>query len=168
VESGELIPVEIDGVKSQRYAPSASASFLRQAEDATSHAPLTDPAVAFIAPLDSLLWDRRVLREVWEFDYVWEVYVPEAKRRWGYYVLPILYGDRLIGRIEPRFDRTTKSLRILGIWWEAGFNPRRAEGFVLAMREALRAYKRFVGAQTVEWLPAASTAGRLFGTLRRR
>ena len=61
----------------------------------------------------------------------------------------------------------TKALRILGIWWEAGFNPRQAKGFVPAMREALRAYKRFVGAETLEWLPAASTAGRLFGTLKR-
>ena len=51
------------------------------------------------------MWDRRLLRELWDFDYIWEVYVPEAKRRWGYYVLPILFGDRLVGRIEPRLDR---------------------------------------------------------------
>ena len=62
------------------------------------------------------------------FDYVWEVYVPEQKRRWGYYVLPVLFGDRLVGRIEPRLDRATKTLRILGIWWEDGFSPRTRRG----------------------------------------
>ena len=63
---------------------------------------------------------------MFDFDYIWEVYVPEHKRRWGYYVLPILFGDRLVGRIEPRLDRATRTLRILGIWWEDGFAaPRR-------------------------------------------
>ena len=162
-----MIPIEIEGVKGIRYAPSGSATFLHQAAEGAPDARLADPSVAFIAPLDPLLWDRRVLRDVWEFEYVWEVYVPEAKRRWGYYVMPILYRDRLVGRIEPRVDRVTRTLRILGIWWEAGFSPRKAPGFVPQMREALRAYMSFVGAETVEWLPAARTAGRLFGTLKR-
>jgi uncharacterized protein YcaQ len=111
-----VIPIEIEGVKGIRYAPSGSATFLHQAAEGAPDAPLADPSVAFIAPLDPLLWDRRVLRDVWEFEYVWEVYVPEAKRRWGYYVMPILYRDRLVGRIEPRVDRVTRTLRILGIW----------------------------------------------------
>ena len=63
------------------------------------------PGVTFLAPLDPLAWDRDLLRSLFGFDYVWEVYVPAAKRRWGYYVLPLLFGDRFVGRIEPRFDR---------------------------------------------------------------
>ena len=63
--------------------------------------------MTFLAPLDPLCWDRDLLRTLFDFDYVWEVYVPEHKRRWGYYVLPILFGDRLVGRIEPRIDRAT-------------------------------------------------------------
>ena len=165
VERGELMPVDIEGVKGTRYAPSGSASLLKEA--AASGVPTASPAVSFIAPLDPLLWDRRVLRDVWQFDYIWEVYVPEAKRRWGYYVLPILFGDRLVGRIEPRYDRTTRALRILGVWWETGFAPRKADGFVPAMKQALRAYSRFVGAKSVEWAPATAGAGRLFGTSRR-
>ena len=54
------------------------------------------------------------LRSLYDFDYVWEVYVPAAKRRWGYYVLPILFGDRLVGRIEPRIDRRAGALRVIG------------------------------------------------------
>jgi NAD(P)-dependent dehydrogenase (short-subunit alcohol dehydrogenase family) len=81
------------------------------------------------------------------------VYTPEHKRTWGYYVLPILYGDRLRGRFEPRFDRTTSTLRILGLWWEDGFDPRTADGFVAAMRRALAAYMRFGGVRAIEWAP---------------
>jgi hypothetical protein len=121
--------------------------------------------VAFIAPLDPFMWDRRLVRQLFEFEYVWEVYVPEHKRRWGYYVLPILFGDRLVGRIEPRLDRATRTLRILGVWWEEGLAPRRAAGLVPAMRAALRAYAEFVGARSVEWSPQAGGAGRLFGSI---
>ena len=104
--------------------------------------------------------------ELSDFDYLWEVYVPEHKRRWGYYVLPILFGDRLVGRIEPRLDRAARTLRILGLWWQPGFSPRQADGFVAQMRAALGAYMDFVGARQLEWAPATGTAKRVFGTLR--
>ena len=91
------------------------------------------PGVAFLAPLDPFVWDRDFLRALYGFDYVWEVYVPAAKRRWGYYVLPILFGDRLVGRIEPRFDRRAGTLRVLDLWWEDGFDPLAADGFVEAL-----------------------------------
>ena len=104
---------------------------LRVADDGEHPA---DPSVVFLAPLDPLVWDRDLLRSLFDFDYVWEVYVPQAKRRWGYYVLPLLWGDRLAGRIEPRIDRQAKAVRILGLWWEDGFRPRREAGFTAAMR----------------------------------
>jgi uncharacterized protein YcaQ len=72
----------------------------------------------------------------------------------------------LVGRFEPRLDRRAGVLRVLGIWWEHGFKPRQAEGFVPQMRQALRAYVRFVGANKVEWLPPAAAAGKLIGSLR--
>ena len=104
-------------------------------------------ASSFLGPLDPLIWDRKgILRGLFEFDYLWEVYVPEAKRRWGYYVLPILFGDRFVGRIEPRLDRKTKTLAILGIWFEPGFEPMESPGFIAALRGGDRG------------LPAASSA----------
>ena len=98
--------------------------------------------MAFLAPLDPLAWDRDLLLRLWDFDYRWEVYVPAAKRRWGYYVLPLLYGDRFVGRIEPRIDRKAGALRILGLWWEDGFDPLDGAnpGFAGAVAEALRAH----------------------------
>jgi uncharacterized protein YcaQ len=163
VEQGLLSLVEIEGIKGVRYFPSDERELLTATADGSAAA---DPGVAFIAPLDPLLWDRRLLRQLWSFDYIWEVYVPEPKRRWGYYVLPILFGDRLVGRFEPRFDRTARTLRILGIWWEEGFSPRREERFVARVREALGAYMAFVGARRIEWMPRTAGAGRLFGSPR--
>jgi uncharacterized protein YcaQ len=89
--------------------------------------------------------------------------VPEAKRRWGYYVLPLLWGDRLVGRIEPRIDRAARSVRVLGVWWEPGFVPGRAEGFVEAMRAALADYVAFGQATRIDW-GAHGRERRLFGS----
>jgi uncharacterized protein YcaQ len=85
------------------------------------------------------------------FDYIWEVYVPAAKRRYGYYVLPLLFGDRLVGRIEPRYERASRTLRILGIWFEDGFGPMEEPPFVPALADALEAYASFVGARSISW-----------------
>jgi uncharacterized protein YcaQ len=128
--------------------------------------PAPSAAVAFLAPLDPLTWDRDLLRSLFGFDYVWEVYVPAARRRWGYYVLPLLFGDRLVGRIEPRVDRTARRVRILGAWWEAGFDPLAEPGFVPALAAALEAYRRFAGAEAVTW-PRTRDARALAGALRR-
>jgi uncharacterized protein YcaQ len=164
VEAGELVPVEVDGLKGGvRYIIATEEPIL----DATvDPAGLPPPAVSFIAPLDPLVWDRRLVRELWDFDYLWEVYVPEAKRRWGYYVLPIVFGDRFVGRIEPRIDRTTKTLNILDIWFEPQFKPMEAPGFIGALSEAVTAYRSFVGATKVVW-PRKRPGRDIAGALRR-
>jgi uncharacterized protein YcaQ len=92
------------------------------------------------------------------------VYVPEAKRRWGYYVLPIFFRDRLVGRLEPRIDRAGRRVQIVDLWWEDGFDPKRADGFVEAMRAALRAYLGFASATRIEWPAQLAKEKRLFLT----
>jgi uncharacterized protein YcaQ len=157
VEQGDIVAVDVEGLNGPRFVLSGELELL--------HAPPEPPpSVAFLAPLDSLVWDRDLLRSLFDFDYIWEVYVPERKRRWGYYVLPILFRDRLVGRIEPRIDRAGSQVRVLGLWWEEGFEPRRADGFVEAMRAALRAYLRFAGASRIEWAPHLGKEKRLFLT----
>jgi uncharacterized protein YcaQ len=74
----------------------------------------------------------------------------------------MLFRDRLVGRIEPRIDRAGGQVQVLDLWWEDGFAPRRAEGFVDAMRDALRAYLRFGGALGLEWAPHLARERRLF------
>jgi uncharacterized protein len=152
VEAGELQGVEIEGVKGGRYAVVDELPMLATAEAEVARdvdPGGRDPGVAFLAPLDPLIWDRDFLRRCYDFDYVWEVYVPAPKRRWGYYVLPILFGDILVGRIEPRIDRRTDTLRILGLWWEEGFDPLADERFVVAFAEAIDAHRRFGGVRRV-------------------
>lgn len=72
-----------------------------------------DPAPRLLAPLDPLIYDRQVTRQVWDFDYTWEVFTPEARRVRGYYALPVLAGDALVGHVEPKADRPLRKLRVV-------------------------------------------------------
>src|SRR6266513_5422285 len=123
VELGALVPVDVEGVRGKRFVLAEELALLQAPPEPT-------PSVAFIAPFDSLLWDTALLASLFDFAYVWEGFFPPAKRRWGYYVLPISFGDRFVGRIEPRIDRDRARVEVLDVWWEDGFAPRRADGFV--------------------------------------
>jgi uncharacterized protein len=70
-----------------------------------------------VAPLE-LATARGRSAELFGFEFIWEVYKPASERRYGYYVLPVLYGDRLVGRIDLKLDRPAASLRVLGFWTE--------------------------------------------------
>jgi uncharacterized protein len=157
VSSGELVPVDVENVRGRRFVLGGEVDLLERP-------PEPPPSVAFLPPFDPVVWDRGLLGSLFGFEYVWELFVPPAKRRWGWYVLPILFGDRLVGRIEPRIDRAGGRVEVLGLWWEEGFAPRRVEGFVDAMRDALRAYLRFASARRIEWAPELGTEKRLFLT----
>jgi uncharacterized protein YcaQ len=152
VERGDLVPVAVEGVKGERFVVRDDLPILAAAEGevgAGEQPGGVEPGVAFLAPLDPFCWDRELLRRLFDFDYVWEVYVPAAKRRWGYYVLPILFGDRLVGRIEPRIERRAGTLKVLDIWWEAGFDPLENAGFGPAFARAIAAHRDFAGATRV-------------------
>ncbi|HEY6314719.1 MAG TPA: crosslink repair DNA glycosylase YcaQ family protein [Streptosporangiaceae bacterium] len=157
VELGALVPVDVEGARGKRFVLAEELALLQAP-------PEPAPSVAFIAPFDSLLWDNALVASLFNFDYVWEGFFPQAKRRWGWYVLPISFRDRFVGRIEPRIDRDRARVEVLDVWWEDGFAPGRADGFVDAMRDALRAYLRFAGAGRLEWAPHLATEQRLFLT----
>ena len=149
---GAITPVAVDSVKGVRFVVTDELPLLEQAarEVADDVPPGNEaPGVAFLAPLDPLVWDRQLLRPLFGFDYIWEVYVPAARRRWGYYVLPLLFGDRFVGRIEPRIDRQADTLRVLGLWWEDGFDPLGEVGFVEAFAGALEAHRQFGGVSSI-------------------
>jgi uncharacterized protein len=152
-ELGALVPVDVEGVRGKRLVLAEELALLQAP-------PQPPPTVAFVAPFDALLWDTALLASLFGFEYVWEGFFKPEKRRWGYYVLPILFGDRLVGRIEPRIDGAR--VEMLNVWWEDGFAPRRADGFVDAMRDALRAYLRFAEADRIEWASQLSAEKRLF------
>jgi len=162
VDSGTLVPVIVEGIRQLRYSLAEERPLL----EATASRSRRSPALTFLAPLDSLVWDRRLLRELFGFDYTWEVYVPAAKRRHGYYVLPLLFGDRIVGRIEPRLDRRTGALAVVGVWFEPSFEPMEEPHFVPALATAVHAYREFVGAQSVTW-PRTMLGRDLAGALQR-
>jgi uncharacterized protein len=157
VELGELLPVEVEDVRGKRFV-------IREDVELLKTPPEPPPSVAFLPPFDPLVWDRGLLGSLFDFEYVWELFLPPARRRWGWYVLPIVFRDRFVGRIEPRIDRAGARVQVLDVWWEDGFAPRRAEGFVDAMRGALRAYLRFAGARRLEWASHLGPEKRLFLT----
>jgi len=101
---------------------------------------LVGDRVTFLSPFDRLIHDRDRAEALFDFRYRLEMYVPKAKREYGYYVLPILVGDRLVGRVEPRFDRKTKTLEVLGAW-----------GDTSRLDEALASLAAFLGAERIEW-----------------
>jgi uncharacterized protein len=95
--------------------------------------------LTFLSPFDRLVHDRNRALAIWDFHYRLEMYVPQAKRAYGYYVLPILHGDRIVGRIEPVHDRKAGVLRVKGTWWEDGAKPR-------PLRKPLADLARWLGA----------------------
>lgn len=141
IDRGVLLEVEVERVRGVRHVIATERDIL----DASKRASRRPPSVTFLAPLDPLMWDRDFVRELFAFDYKWEVYTPEHQRKHGYYVLPVLFGDRLVARIEPRFDRARKELLIADLWLQPGFDLNEP-GFADATSEALRAYAKFVGA----------------------
>jgi uncharacterized protein YcaQ len=101
--------------------------------------------ITFLSPFDRLIHDRARMELLWNFNYRLEMYVPKAKREYGYYILPILRGDRVIGRVDPVFDRKTGVLRVNGVWWEPGVKP-------ISLEKTLQSLAAFVGAISIERL----------------
>ena len=97
----------------------------------------------FLSPFDRLIHNRDRAEALWDFHYRLEMYVPKAKRQYGYYVLPILRGDRLIGRIDPAFDRKAGVLRLNSVHWEAGVKP-------VSLAKPLRDLARWLGAGSID------------------
>jgi uncharacterized protein YcaQ len=103
--------------------------------------------VTLLAPLE-IVSARGRAKQVFDFEYTWEVYKPLDQRRWGYYTLPILYGDDLVARLDPKLDRKTNTLHILGFWLED--DAPKDEAFANALGRGLARFAKFVGAQRVE------------------
>ena len=95
--------------------------------------------VTLLSPFDRLVHDRDRTEALWGFRYRLEMYVPKAKREYGYYVLPLLVGDQLVGRAEPRFDRKTRTLELLGAWDDTS-----------RLDETLADLAQFLGAERIE------------------
>jgi len=145
IARGEVVPVDVASTPNRLFLIRTSDLPTLEAAEKPLDEP---PQAAFIAPLDNLTWDRSLLRQLFDFDYAWEVYKPKAKRTYGYYVLPVLYGDRFVARAEPILDRKTRRLTIAGWWWESGVRPDATMKTALA--DSVAAFARYLGADFVD------------------
>lgn len=119
-KEGSILPVRVENLRFPLYFPGGDLPLM---ESVLSGQAGLRPRLEFLAPLDPMMWDRKLIEAVFGYQYSWEIYTPVPKRKYGYYVLPLLYGDRLVGRIEPKADRKTKTLTVQNLWFEPGVRP---------------------------------------------
>ncbi len=154
VADGDLIEVQVEGWKAVHYALGSDAEVLRELsagrvpKDWTPIETTTTDEVVFLAPLEHVSARGRA-KDLFGFDYIWEVYKPEHQRRFGYYTLPVLWGDRLVARFDSKLDRTTNTFVILGLWLEEealGAD----EAFAQALACGFARFVRFLGANKLD------------------
>lgn len=137
---GEIVEVAVEDQSGTWYATPETLDELKSVpEPRGTH---------LICPFDSLLWQRKRAEELLGFRYRVEIYVPPAKREFGYYVLPILHDGAFVGRLDPKLHREDAELEIKGIWLEAGF--RRSARFDRELGASLRDLAKFVGAERIK------------------
>jgi uncharacterized protein YcaQ len=144
--AGGVVPLLIDGVGRQYFVRAGDVDNLRRGQRPAGAQTVRgdDPPMRFLAPLDNLLWRRSRLQDLFRFEYTWEVYLPPRKRRYGHYAMPILFGDRLIGRLDPHLDREDRRLVIRLLHLEPQVRP--TGRLRRALRAALESFARFHGA----------------------
>ena len=141
----KIAAAAVEGIKVPFYYRTEDEELMREILDERAD---LKPRMSFIAPLDPLLWDKALILALWDFTYSWEIYTPAVKRKYGYYTLPIIYGDRFVGRIEAVPDRKEGILRVKGLWWEPGV--RQTKALRSALERALRDFAKFNDCKAVD------------------
>jgi len=151
---GEIIEVQVEGWKQVHYALGSDAKILKDLSarrTPKAWTPLettTTEETVFLAPLDNVSARGRA-KMLFGFDYVWEVYKPAHQRKYGYYTLPVLWGDKLVARFDSKLDRTTNTFIILGLWLEDKALGK-DEAFAEALARGFARFVTFLGAGKVE------------------
>lgn len=138
---GAVIPVEVEGWKDTAYVLPEDLPLINEIE-AGQHQP---QVTTFLSPFDNLTWNRDRLSELFGFEYTIEMYLPQAKRKFGYYVLPILQNGRFVGRLDPKADRKTRTLLVHKIALESG--EKMTDELVTDIAGALREFMEFHGSE---------------------
>lgn len=141
VEEEELILIKVENLKENFYLRKEDMSILNESTL------VNESNVRFLAPLDNIIWDRKLTREIFNFDYTWEVYKPVDKRKYGYYVLPVLYGDKLVARFEPEIHRGKEPLIIKNWWWEENFKV--SKDCIDSIKESLDKFCKYLKADGI-------------------
>ena len=143
-QEGKIRSVYIEGIKLPFYYRSEYDDLMQSVLEETAD---LKPRMSFIAPLDPLMWDKSLVQAIFDFKYSWEIYTPAVKRKYGYYTLPIIFGDRFIGRIEAVPDKKDKVLQVKGLWWESDVKV--TKKINNALEKTLKQFAKFNDCQSV-------------------
>lgn len=138
-----IIAVEVEQLKERLYCRTEDLPMIEH----ILQNPELQERCELIAPLDNLMWDRKLIYALFEFDYKWEIYTPALKRKFGYYVLPLLYGDRFIGRAEIIVERKSGRLVVKHVWYEKDMQP--TEELVAVVKECFERFAIFNDCETI-------------------
>jgi uncharacterized protein len=141
--AGKIVDIHVQDISVPVYIPHYALPLLRDIQ--TQKAP--PPAAVILAPLDNLLWDRALAEQLFHFEYRWEVYKPVHERKYGYYVLPILYKDRFIARFEPGHDKKNKTLVIKEWWWEN--DVQQTKTMMKSLEKCFSRFMEYLGVKTL-------------------
>jgi len=150
IEEGKVVPLQVENNKDKFLVLNEDVPRLELLEAGTTPkawkplGPTTLDEVSFLAPLD-IVSARGRANKLFDFEYLWEVYKPIHQRRWGYYTLPVLYGDKLVARLDPKLERATMTLHIMGFWVEEDA-PVKDPTFASALALGLIRFAKFLKA----------------------
>ncbi len=139
VQSGEVVEVQVEGWEKPGYAPAGL--------DLEQGFEIGERQVRLLSPFDPVTWHRDRALRLYDFDYRIEIYTPEAKRKYGYYTLPILYQDRLVGRVDLKNDRKAKALNVLSLWHEPWVSKADLKAITPELVKELKLAATWVGAE---------------------
>lgn len=137
LSEGKILAVQVEGISAELYCRAEDHPLLETVLENRDYKPRCE----FLAPLDCFLWDRKLIKALFDFEYSWEIYTPAPKRKYGFYVLPILYGDRFAGRIEAVCQSKTNVLLVKNIWYEDGV--RQTKKLLSEIDKTLKRFARF-------------------------
>ena len=141
VENGQVVEVQVQGWEKPGFAPASM--------DLEQSFEIGERQVRLLSPFDPVTWRRDRALRLYDFDYRIEIYTPEAKRKYGYYTLPILYQDRLVGRVDLKNDRKAKSLNVLSLWHEPWVSKAELKAITPELVKELKLAADWVGAETL-------------------
>lgn len=147
MSEGRIIPVNVEGIKQVFYYRAEDDDLMQSVIEGSAD---LKPRMSFIAPLDPLMWDKALILALWDYQYSWEIYTPAVKRKYGYYVLPVIFGDSFVGRIEAVPDRKTGVLEVKNIWWEPGI--RVSKKLTSALDKTVKVFAKFNDCKEVKYL----------------
>ena len=139
LEEEKILAVQVEGLKDTLYCRAEDMPLI----ETVKQDPTFRSRCEFLAPLDCFLWDRKLIKTLFGFEYSWEIYTPAVKRKYGHYTLPVLYGEGFAGRVEALVDRKTSTLQVRNIWFEDGV--RQTKRLTNALDETIQRFAAFNG-----------------------